>query len=162
MKENDEKIEYQLEETDTVTEPEKKPSREVKDKSRWWLKYVITVALLSVFTFMLAWGRGAFVTPDKKQLFKLLSDAFAVPGGLTLGLGLLTIASNGGTFDMLSYGVRSFFRLFKRDPLDRKYGDFYEYRKYRQGKKRNFLYLVIVGGAFVLVGIVFVIAYRKV
>ena len=124
--------------------------QEIKD--RWWLKYVITFAVLAVFTVLVAWVRGAFISASQKELLGKLSDAFFVPGILAVCFGLLIVASNGGTFDMLAYGVRTLFRLFRKDPKDRKYGGFYEYRKARQEKKRTFWYLVIVGGVFTLIG----------
>ena len=92
-------------------------------------------------------------------IMQILSDACLVPGVLLGGLGLLIVASNGGAFDMLSYGVRSLFRLLKKDPVDRKYGGFYEYRKARREKKRSFWYLVIVGGAYLLIGMALLGAY---
>ncbi len=63
---------------------------------------------------------------------------------------------------MLSYAFKSLFRLFKKDVVDRKYGGYYEYTQARREKKRSFWYLVIVGAAYLLVGIVFLIAYYQV
>ena len=150
----------ELEATDAATTEEKEsenssadklPPNVVEVRGRWWLKYLITTAVLAVFTVLVAWARGAFVETDQKELLGQLSDAFFVPGILAVCFGLLIVASNGGAFDILSYGVKSLFRLFKKDPLDRKYGGFYEYRKARQEKKRSFWYLVIVGGVFTLI-----------
>ena len=129
-------------------------------KPRIWHKYVITAAVLVVLVLLVAWIQGAYaeVTPqllekygvatERQFRFMQWSNAFASPGVLTICLGLLVVASNGGMFDMLSYGVSAVFRLFRKDPIDRKYGNFYEYRKARQAKKRSFWYLVIVGAVF--------------
>lgn len=131
-------------------------------KGRWWLKYLITAAVLAVFTVLIAWLRGAFAevtqsvldlygVTEQQYRFQQWSDAFVIPGVLAVCFGLLIVASNGGAFDMIVYGVKSVFRLFKKDPLDRKYGGFYEYRKARQEKKRTFWYLVIVGAVYVAI-----------
>ena len=138
---------------------QKLPPNLVPLKNRWWLRYLITAAVLAVFVVLVAWVRGAFVTTDKKTLLGAISDAFAVPGILAVCFGLLIVASNGGAFDMLAYGVRSVFRLFKKDPLDRKYGGFYEYRKAKQERKRSFWYLVIVGGVYLVIGVAILGAY---
>lgn len=135
------------------------PTNVVKMKSRWWLRYLITAGVLAVFTVLVAWARGVFGEKDQMELLRLVSDAFAVPGILAVCFGLIIVASNGGTFDMLAYGVLSLFRLLKKDPIDRKYGGFYEYRKAKQQNKRSFWYLVLVGGVYLLVGIALAVAY---
>ena len=176
MKEKDDKIieneEVVVEELDN--EPEqtqedegsnsaKLPPNVEEIKERWWLKYLITAGVLAVMVVLTAWMQGAFAKVTEQILeqygvtevqyrFQQWSNAFAVPGILAVCFGLLIVASNGGTFDMLAYGVTSLFRLFKRDPLDRKYGNFYEYRKAKQEKKRDFWYMVIVGGVYTLIG----------
>ena len=162
-KKSEEKIEYEVDER--AEQEEKTPTSNglppnvVKTKGRWWLPYLITTVTLAVLTVLVAWLRGVFSETDKKELLGLLCDAFSVPGILAVCFGLLIVASNGGAFDMLAYGVRSIFRLLKRDPVDRKYGGFYEYRKSRQEKKRSFWYLVIVGGVFLLIGVALLGAY---
>ena len=123
-----------------------------KGRSLWWLKYLITAVVLAVLTVLIAWREGAFVETNQKELLSKLSDAFFAPGILTVFFGLLVVCSNGGAFDMLSYGFQTLFRMFKKDPLDRKYGSYYEYSKAKRKKKRSFWFLLIVGGVFTLVG----------
>ena len=91
-----------------------------------------------------------------------LSTAFFVPGIFAVGFGLLIVCSNGGAFDMLAYAFQTLFRIFKKDPIDRKYGDYYGYRESKKGRKRSFWYLVIVGAAFVAIGGAFLGAYYAV
>ena len=138
-----------------------KPSPTVANKKgRWWLSYLITAAVLSVLTVLIAWGQGVFQITDKKFLLGELSTAFFVPGIFALGFGLLILCSNGGAFDIFAYGIMAFFRAFKKDPLDRKYGGYYQYRKAQREKKRSFWYMVIVGGVFVLIGGALLWAYH--
>ena len=142
-------------------------------KGRWWIKYLVTFVVLAVFTVLVAWLRGAFNVVSSSWLadrnitelqcrMQQWSDAFFVPGVLGLGFGLLIVASNGGTFDMLAYGFKAIFRVMKRDVVDRKYGSFYDYRKARQQKKRSFWYLVIIGGLFTLIGGLFTLLFYTV
>lgn len=152
MKEKKEKpTEYELHDVETAEEQPLPPNVTVV-KSRWWLRYVITAAVLAVFTVLLAWSFGAFTETHKKELLLKLCDSFFIPGFLAVGYGLLVVVSNGGAFDMLSYGVQTLFRMFKKDPVDRKYGGYYEYREARKEKKRTFWYFIIVGSVFVAVG----------
>ena len=132
----------------------KLPPNVKEGKSRGWLAYLITTVVLAVFTVLVAWVQGGFTEINVQLCLGHWGDAFCIPGALSIGFGLLVVASNGGTFDMLGYAAKTFFGLFRRNPLERKYGNFYEYRKARREKKRSFWYMVIVGGAYLLVGIV--------
>jgi hypothetical protein len=80
------------------------------------------------------------------------------------GLGLLTVASDGGTFDMLNYGVSLFFLMFRRDISKEKRAakDFYEYRKLRHEKKHNFLYLIIIGAFYIILSLIFALLFNKI
>lgn len=133
--------------------------RNYKQGKRPWLKYVITAVVLAVFVVLIGWLRGGFTSTDPKRTVLLWCDAFTVPSALSIGFGLLVLASKGGAFDMLAYGMKSFFRLFKKDPIDRKYGGYYEYKQAQKEKKRTFWYLIIVGGAYMLVAIALLVAY---
>ena len=142
-------------------------------KGRNWLPYVITAAVLAVLTVLAAWVRGAFseVNPQTLASLKVTElqyrmqqwcDAFSVPGIMCLCFGGLMLASNGGAFDMIAYGIKRFFGLFKKDPLDRKYGGYYEYKQAKSQKKRQFWYFIVVGGAYLLVGVILLILYHTV
>lgn len=133
-----------------------------EEKGRGWIKYLITVGVVSVFVVLVAWARGGFTETNTRTLIGYWCDAFAIPGILSIAFGLLLFASNGGVFDMLSYGIKTLFRLFKKDPLDRKYGGFYEYQQARREKKRSFWYLIIVGSVYLAVALILLVTFYKV
>ena len=128
------------------------PPNVVELKSRWWLTYVITAAVLAVFVVLICWATGVFTETSKKLLLLKLCDAFFIPGFLGVGFGLIIVVSNGGAFDMLAYAFKTLGRIFKKNPVDRKYGSYYGYREARKKKKRSFWYLIIVGAAYLVVG----------
>ena len=128
---------------------------------KWWPPYVITFAVLGVVMLLVAWARGCFSDTNAKVLVGDWCDALFVPGILCMCFGLLVLGSNGGAFDMLTYGVLRLFELFKRDPIDRKYGSFYEYQQSRRKKKRSFLYLIVVGGVYLIVAVVLLVVYSQ-
>ena len=135
------------------------PNVEKIKNGRAWLSYIIAAAVLAAITVLVGWARGGFADTDVRSLLGDWCDAFFVPGILGVCFGLLVLASNGGAFDMLVYGMKRFFELFRKDPIDRKYGSFYEYQQARKDKKRSFLYLIIVGGGYLVVGIVLFAVY---
>lgn len=131
-----------------------------------WLKallqYSITTAIgVSVAVVIMA-VKGLFggVELEPQEIYKILSDAFFVPGVIIGGVGLIVFASHGGVFDMLGFSVRLFFDLFRRDVTKRKYRDFYEYKEAKKDKQRSsILFLLLVGVAFIAVSIVFLVLY---
>lgn len=123
------------------------------------LKYLIPFLLCAVAAILILVGKSSFAKSGK-PLMGDLCDAFAVPGMIMTCFALLVFATNGGSFDMLAFGVIKLFDLFKRDLTKVKYRTFYDYRQAQKDKKRPFAYLIIVGGAFLLVGVVFLLVYN--
>lgn len=121
--------------------------------------YLITFVVCSAFTVAILWAYGAFEQTDKVELVKNLSDAFIVPGIMTLGLGGLIFCTNGGVFDMLAFGVIKLFDVLKKDLKKVKYHDFYEYRQSKEGRNREYAHLLIIGALFVIIGIIFIFVY---
>lgn len=123
------------------------------------IDYVITVGVVAVLTLLCGLLFEGYTSGDAKTLVGAWSNCFSAPGIVCLGVGLLIWCSNEGAFDMLGYGVRSLFRLFRKDVKDRKYGDFYGYQQARRSRKKPYLFLVVVGGGYLLVGIILIIIY---
>ncbi len=123
--------------------------------NRNWIKYLITCVVLAVVGVLIMVYRQLFTQTEMSEIMKILSDSFVVPGMISLCAGLLIVCTNGGTFDMMAYGMKSFFSLFTKDTTKRKHRTFYDYRQEQMGKKRSFVFLLIIGGAFLLIGLVF-------
>ena len=146
-----------LEQGPVVTEEDEEPvipPNLVKGKSRPWLPYVITAAVLVVLTLLVAWAEGGYKRTETWLMLARWGSAIAVAGVFGVAAGLLVWLSNGGAFDIFVYGARSFARMFARKYTpDKKYRTYYDYHEARKkAKKRSFLYMVIVGGAFFLIG----------
>ena len=126
------------------------------------LRYGITAFIGLLFAFFAALIQGVFKQNETTVLMKILCNAFFASGVILAGVGLLTMATEGGAFDMLSYAVVLIFDLFHKDVTKRKYKDFYEYRQAKKEKKRSFSYLLITGAIFIAVSLVFLIPYYNV
>ena len=125
------------------------------------LPYIITAVVgLAIFIVVICaktiWNAG-----ETYAVMQILSDACFVPGVLLAGVGLIIFASNGGAFDMLAYAVIKFIDLFKRDPRNKKYRDFYEYREAKKDKKRGMAFMLIVGAVFIVLASIFLIVYYQ-
>jgi len=124
------------------------------------LNYVIPFLICAIITVVILAGKGSF-TKSGSPLMVDLCDAFFVPGILMFGFGVLVFATNGGTFDMLAFGIRKLFDLFKRDLTKVKYRTFYDYRAAQREKKRSFLNFIFVGLGFIIVSVIFLILYSR-
>lgn len=60
---------------------------------------------------------------------------------------------------MLVYGVQTAFSVFKKDPTNRKYQNYGDYRLAKQDKQSQYRHFLICGGAYILLGIVFYVIY---
>ena len=123
------------------------------------MPYVITFAVLTAATLLVAWAVGGYTSTNTWVLLGSWGDAFAISGVFGLSAGVLVWASNGGAFDIFAYGGRAFIRRFKKDYKDHKYPTYYDYREAKKAKKRSFLYMIIIGAAFLLIGGVLLIVY---
>ncbi len=126
-------------------------------KTVW--KYLITFAVAAVICVLALWARGLFSAAGTAEIMRCLSDGFFIAGFAVGGYGLLVVCSNGGAFDILAYGMICFFSLFRKDVKNRKAKTFYEYRKAKSEKRHSFAYLLIVGLAFVLIAVLFVVLF---
>ena len=125
------------------------------------LRYSITFWVGLIIALVIMLSKSIFSQDNAKNVHHILTDAFFVPGVVICGYGLLVMASNGGTFDMLVYGVKRLFSLFQKDINKVKYKTFYDYRVAKQETKNPFGYLVIVGLIFIGVSMVFLILYYQ-
>lgn len=114
-----------------------------------------------IIAFIALLVRDIFHLTAVVDIMKAFCDAFFVSGVLLTCIGGLVFVSNGGVFDMLAYGVRTFFTAFKRNVTDRKYKDYYEYREAKKANKRSFSFLLVVGIVFIVISMIFLALYYK-
>lgn len=125
-------------------------------------KYIVTSIVGLVFAALIIFSKNIFGQTDSQTVFHILCDAFFVPGVCITCFGLLVFSSNEGTFDMLVYGTKKFFDLFKKDNSNEKHKTFYEYREAQRERKFSFAYLFYVGLAFIAVSMIFLILYYNI
>lgn len=128
----------------------------MKNVKKFWVSFIVC----SICTFLLAWSRGIFAQTALIHVFHILSDSFLVVGILAACIALMLFVSNEGTFDIVVYGLRTFWSFFRKD-MSRKYDTFYDYRSARQEKKVPFLFLLACGGFFLLMSALMYAAYRR-
>ena len=124
-------------------------------------KYLITAAFGAVLAFIVLLIKDVFHLSQTVDVMKALCDGFFVSGVVLVCVGGLVFVSNGGVFDMLAYGIRTFFESFKKNVTDRKYRTYYDYKESKKDRKTSFSFLVIVGVVFIAVSMIFLVFYYK-
>ena len=124
--------------------------------------YIINFVIGISISLAIMLSKNVFKQVSSSEVMHILCDSFFVPGILILGFGLLVVASNGGTFDMLIYGTKKFFDLFRKPQYRKITNTFYDYRRAKEEHPGEFLYLVLVGLGFIIVSLIFLIFYYQV
>ena len=107
---------------------------------------------------------GPFELTWEKNRYRMLSDSFSLGGLLPILFWLLVWVSEKGAFDLIVYSVRKLFSFtFRIHPeksnLPPTYADYVAIKK---AKRKPFHYeLLIVGGAFLLLGLIFILVWYK-
>ena len=126
------------------------------------LKYGIsfTVALWLAYTFINL--RVDLQDPAATPLlewYRIICDAFTIPGLTFLGLGGLVTLSNQGALDGLGYAATVAFKmLIGAGARQERYREYLERR--RANRLRGYGFLYVVGGACTIVALVFLILFN--
>jgi hypothetical protein len=125
--------------------------REIKNKP--WFKYAVTAAIGAVFIllFLISYGTfGSSITASERM--KAFSDAFFLIGTLIFCMGLFVLLSRKGSLDGLGYCVQ-----FVRDRLlfHANMETYADYKARKREKKTPCLFLIVVGGSYLLIAGIF-------
>lgn len=122
------------------------------------LKYGVAVTVGGVLAALVIYLQGFGDAETNVERFRILADAFTIPGGLLMLCALLVWIGNQQTFTGLSYVggrlLRSLVPFARRSEKDETYYD-YVSRKRKQGGVKGYGFLFFVGAAFFAVALVF-------
>ncbi len=122
-------------------------------------RYLIAFLIGAVLTLAFGWIQDVYTCTDTLLLYKRLSNALFAAGVLLTGIGLLTVVSAGGFFDILVYGFQLSMSIFKKDPLERKTAkNLYEYKQ-AKGERYGLWFLVFTGLLYLAAATVFTILF---
>lgn len=134
------------------------------DRKKTIRKYVICFAIGAAIMALYMMTGGFQTAQDAGERYRILCDAFSIPGVLFLGSGLLTWAAGQGTFDGMSYSCGLFFKVinpFKKFERE-EYHAYVERKRTGRRAKGSRLYLYITGGVFLAVAGVFLLLFYAV
>ncbi len=125
------------------------------------LRFLIAMLIGIAVCLTILFVKDIFSAQTPQEIYKILSDAFAVPGILLLLGGVFVWIVRQGTFSGMGYAFRQIWNaLHSQKYRDEHKETFSEYRERKSGgEKPSFLYLIIIGSAFLLPGIIFSILF---
>ena len=121
--------------------------------------HIITFAVALVLSGLYILFSNIGAVENASDIYKILSDAFFIPGFLIFAFGLLVFTANEGAFDMLKYGISKIFNAMKRDIDDVKYKTYYDYVKGTHEKKAAFSHYLIVGLLEIFISLIFLMLF---
>lgn len=124
------------------------------------LKYGITTVLTSAVVIWYAASRDV-AQLEPLDRYRVLCDAFTLPGVFLMLAGLLMVMNDLGALDTLAYFGHYLLHTYLPVAFGKgqSYLDFMEERREKRHKGYGFLF--IVGAAFTAVGVVFLILFLK-
>ncbi len=131
-----------------------------KNTGKTLCKYTVSFAFCASLTWLYLALRD-FASASKLEQYRMLSDAFLIPGLLMVLFALLIILSGKGALDGISYMARrALCMLIPGIGLrEERYFDYIE-RK-RKNPLRGYGFLFVVGGCFLLVSVFFYIQFYQ-
>ncbi len=133
-------------------------------KKKIILQYSITAVCASIFTLSILWLRNFWTETDLAQKYRILSDAFTVPGVILIMVSLLIWVSSEGFFDGITYALKQVSGMFIPS-VGRKYKHvkYHEYKAEKKEKRlHGYWFLLFVGLVFVAIAVVFLILFNSV
>lgn len=136
----------------------------MKDGHKLLLKYGITTGVAGLFSLGFMWARGLWTVQTPVERYKILADAFSVPGMLLVLFGALLWVSSEGIFDGIGYALNRVGSMFI--PMHKKSAQHLTYYDYVMGKRgkrvHGFSFMFFVGLVFIAVSIVFIVLHESV
>ena len=122
-------------------------------------KYYASAAIGLVLVFAVALSAGLFSVEGAKDVVRILSDAFFVPGVLLSGAAGLSFAASKGFYDVFSYGIQTIKSHFEFKK-DKRAESLYEFKERKNSEKRGWLKeTLVVGLSCIALAAVLVVVY---
>ena len=138
----------------------------MKNTKKTLISYAVTTSIGLLAAYAIMSMQGLFTEPDVVVIYRILADAFSVPGVLLMCFAGLVWVSSDGFFDALGYTAARVGGMFI--PAYRAKHENYLTYKQRKNKERSekergsIGFLLFVGLGFFLIAIVFYVLYYSV
>ena len=127
-------------------------------------KYLVTIGVAALATLLVIWLRDLSAEHDLAQRYRILADAFCVPGVILMCFSGIMWVSADGFFDSLGYAFSRIGGMFM-PAYKVKHETYFDYKQRKNDKRAekeggSFWFLFFVGLGYVLVSVVFTVLYE--
>lgn len=124
------------------------------------IKYLVTIGVGALMAYFYVAMRD-FAGSSTMEKYRMLCDAFTIPGIILLAVGALVALSNEGVFYGLSYALTHFVKMLF--PFGgRNQERYYDYvERKRENRTTGYGFLFIVGAVFMAIALVFLILFYR-
>lgn len=128
--------------------------------SDFWKKYLIDLVIGLLLAVGLCAAQGLSNAETARDVFRILSDGFFVPGAIFLCLGGLTFTRNGGVLDGLVFTFKNAFARIRSD-YETVRMTFAEYREERESKASSPMPSVLAGLTHLAIALILFAIYSR-
>ena len=126
------------------------------------LKYGITSAVAFSMVYVYCSTRNVFLQSAVER-WRILCDAFTIPGLTLIMIGFLMMIANEGFFDMLTYAMSKAVGMFVPGKGSEKGEKYYDYvQRKRENRASGFGFLFVVGGVFMAFALLFMYLFYRI
>lgn len=127
------------------------------------LKYGITAFIGGLMVYGVISFHGLSSAQTNVEIYRILADAFTIPGVVILLCGVLVAIANEGAFEGLSYVASYAIKMLipGTGKQHEKFGEYVERRREKGGVK-GYGFLFVTGGIFMVIAIVFIALFYSV
>lgn len=128
------------------------------------LKYGITTFIGALMAYATISLHGFSLAVTDAEKYRILADAFTIPGVVIFLCGVLVAVSNEGIFEGVTYALSYAIKMLipgQGANRHEKYGDYIE-RKRAKGGIKGYGFLFVVGGVFLVIAVVFITLFYSV
>lgn len=128
----------------------------VERKPNLYLRYGGALLFGALAALLMISARGIFEETDVVRIYRLLCDGFFLSAVLLIGVGLLTLVSGEGLFDIASYAIAATLHVMRIKKGGEKFISFIDYKKEKGSRRHGAMwYLVFVGLFYLAAALVF-------
>ena len=126
------------------------------------VKYGGTVLLAGILIWIYCSSRNLFLQSEMER-WRILCDAFTLPGLTYIMIGFLIMVANEGFFDMLSYAFSKAVGMFLPGRGFSEDGEkYYDYvQRKRENRAKGFGFLFLVGGVLMAFALLFMFLFSR-
>jgi hypothetical protein len=128
------------------------------------IKYAVATGVALALCLLTLWLHGFSLATELVDKYRILADAFTIPGVIILMVGCLVWISTTGFFDILAFAFSNLgARLIPFFGAKSDHESYYDY-KMRKDKSRakGYAFLFVVGAVFVVIALVFTALHESV